>query len=293
LPNGRSPLRSLLAATACAALLASCASKNGPTTTGSIDHSSRNTVEQAEKLKTAGRAQEAVALLRAEVGKNPNSKPLMLLYARTLADAGQNEEALAAFGKAYDAKNPNWRIPNAEGVLLDRLGRMPEAQQRYQAALQIAPDEPVILTNFGLSLALSDKPTEAETVLRRAAARPEATAQVRQNLALVLAIQGKYAEAEAIARKDLPAEQAAANVKYWKESFISKTEAAPPKAAAKPKPAKPAAKTAKPAAAPKPAPAAKVIEEPAPPPAAKVIEEPAPAKPAEAPLAADKLDLRT
>ena len=245
------------------------------------------------KMQAAGQPNEAAALLRTEVGKNPDSKPLMLLYARALADAGQNEEALAAFGKAFDPKKPNWRIPNAEGVLLDRLGRMPEAQQRYQAALQIEPEDPVILTNLGLSFALSDRPAEAEAALRRAAERPGATAKVRQNLALVLAIQGKYAEAEAIARKDLPPEQAAANVKYWQESFKPKAVAAPPKAAAKPAPTKPP-KTARPAAPAKPAPAAAKIEEPPKAaPAAKVIEDTAPAKPAEAPLQPETLDLRT
>jgi len=271
LSNTGSLLRSLLAATACVALLAGCASKKDPATTGSISGASHDSVEQAMKLRASGRAAEAVNLLRPEVAKNPDSKPLMLVYARALADAGQNEEALAAFSKANDPKHPNWRIPNAEGALLDMMGRMPEAQERYQAALRIAPEEPATLANFGLSLALSQKPAEAEAMLRRAAAHPSANAKMRQNLALVLAVQGKYAEAEELARKDLPPEQAAANVKYWKESFKAKTAAAP-----KPAPAKPV-KAAKPAA-PKPA-------------APKAAEQPAP-KPAEA-LPAEMLDLRT
>jgi Flp pilus assembly protein TadD len=99
------------------------------------------------------------------------------------------------------------------------MGRTVEAQQRYQAALQIVPQDSGVMANLGLSLALAQKPAEAEIVLRRAAALPTATPKVRQNLALVLAVQGKYAEAEQLARQDLPPEEAAANVKYWKKSL--------------------------------------------------------------------------
>jgi Flp pilus assembly protein TadD len=45
---------------------------------------------------------------------------------------------------------------------------------------------------------------EAESQLRRAAALPGATAQVRQNLALILGLEGRIGEAEHLARQDLP-----------------------------------------------------------------------------------------
>lgn len=171
--------RSLLAAVACTALLTGCATKKDPATTGSIDRSSP-ALEQA----------------------------------KSLAKAGKNEEALQALSKIRG--KPDWRAYNLEGTILDQLGRMDEAQRRYQAALQIAPQDAGVMSNLGLSLALSKKPAEAEAVLRRAAALPTATPKVRQNLALVLALQGKYKEAEELARRDLPPDQAAANVKYWK-----------------------------------------------------------------------------
>ena len=47
---------------------------------------------------------------------------------------------------------------------------------------------------------------EAEILLRRAAAQPNASLQVRQNLALALGLQGKISEAETILRRDLPPE---------------------------------------------------------------------------------------
>ncbi len=54
-----------------------------------------------------------------------------------------------------------------------------------------------MLSNLGLSYALTKQLPEAEAALREASASPRADARVRQNLALVLALEGKFAEAEA------------------------------------------------------------------------------------------------
>ncbi|BCJ92027.1 hypothetical protein IZ6_27620 [Terrihabitans soli] len=192
--------RSLLAAVAATALLTGCATKKEPAVTGSIERSAP-ALEQA----------------------------------KSLAKAGRNEEALAALAK-MNGKTPDWRAYNLQGTILDRMGRMDDAQKQYQAALKLAPNDPGVMSNLGLSLALSQKPTEAESILRRAAALPTATPKVRQNLALVLALQGKYAEAEELARRDLPADQAAANVKYWKQTMKpAAAKAQAPTAAPKPK----------------------------------------------------------
>lgn len=224
----RSSLRSVLLASICCALLTGCATRNDPGTTGSIGRGEQGAAEQkAQALRNAGRTDEAVKLLQAEVARNPKSKPLLAAYGRALADAGRSDEALAVLANAHDPRRPDWRLLNTEGALLDRLGRTMDAQNRYQAALRLNPDEPAILTNLGLSLALSDKPAEAENVMRRATAHPASTPKMRQNLALVLALQGKYAEAEEIVRRDLPPEEAAANIRYWKESMKTKPAAAP------------------------------------------------------------------
>ena len=60
----------------------------------------------------------------------------------------------------------------------------------------------------------SGEAVEAEAVLRRAAAQPNAPAEARQNLAVAIALQGRFDEAEQIVRIDLPPAQAAANMTY-------------------------------------------------------------------------------
>ncbi|MGH7247529.1 MAG: tetratricopeptide repeat protein, partial [Pseudomonadota bacterium] len=78
--------------------------------------------------------------------------------------------------------------------------------------LKIVPNEPYVLSNLGLSYALSHDLNDADTVLRRAAAQHPADPRVQQNLALVVGLQGRLAEAEAIAGANLPPDQAAANI---------------------------------------------------------------------------------
>jgi Flp pilus assembly protein TadD len=42
-----------------------------------------------------------------------------------------------------------------QGAVLDQMGRHEEAQRYYASALRIVPDEPSVLSNLGLSYALS------------------------------------------------------------------------------------------------------------------------------------------
>jgi Flp pilus assembly protein TadD len=69
-----------------------------------------------------------------------------------------------------------------------------------------------VLSNLGLSYALSKNLGEADATLRNAVALPRADARVRQNFALVLALEGKFGEAEEVSRKDMSPEQASSNV---------------------------------------------------------------------------------
>ena len=93
------------------------------------------------------------------------------------------------------------------------MGRHDDAQRYYGSALRIVPDEPSVLSNLGLSYALSKDLVRRRDTLRRAAAQ-SVDPRVRQNLALVIGLQGRFAEAENIAQADLPSDEAAANVAY-------------------------------------------------------------------------------
>ncbi len=80
--------------------------------------------------------------------------------------------------------------------------------------LKIVPDEPSVLSNLGLSYALSKDLVRAEATLRRAAAQSKRRSAGAAESRLVVGLQGRFAEAEGIARADLPSDEAAANVAY-------------------------------------------------------------------------------
>ena len=130
---------------------------------------------------------------------------------------GNYSQALEVLNRAHSPDNPDWRILSVQGAVLDQMGRHADAQKHYASALRLVPDEPSVLSNLGLSYALSKQLPLAETTLRRASEQQGAAPKVRQNLALVVGLQGRFQEAEAIARGDLPPDEAAANVATLKQ----------------------------------------------------------------------------
>jgi Flp pilus assembly protein TadD len=119
--------------------------------------------------------------------------------------------------------------------VLDQLGRFQEARGYYASALKIMPNEPSVLSNLGLSYALSKELPKAEATLRKATAQAGVNQRARQNLALVVGLQGRFAEAEEIARADLPPDEAAANVTYLRQMLSQRRpDAKTPKAPAPP-----------------------------------------------------------
>ncbi len=178
----------------------------------------------AQALRATGQRAQAVAVLQQASFRNPHDKPLLGEYGRALADAGDYTQALAVLERAHTPDNPDWRVLNAQGAVLDQLSRHAEAQQHYSSALKIVPNEPSVLSNLGLSYALSKDLRRAEKTLRLAAAQPHAGPKVRQNLALVVGLRGRFAEAERIASADLPPKEAAANVAYLRQVLAQQAQ---------------------------------------------------------------------
>ena len=173
-------------------------------------------------LRAIGQRAQAVAVLEQGSIAHPTNKAMLAAYGRSLADNGNFQQAFDVLGRAHSPDNPDWRILSVQGTALDQMGRHPEARRYYTSALQIAPDEPSVLSNLGLSYVLSKELPKAEETLRRAHATGRADARVRQNLALAVGLQGRFTEAETIVKADLPADEAAANVAYLKQMLNRK-----------------------------------------------------------------------
>jgi len=173
-------------------------------------------INYAKALRGNGQRQQAAAVLEAAAMQNPRHMGLLGAYGRALADIGNYKQALDVLNRAHTPDQPDWRILSVQGAVLDQMGRHEEAQRYYGTALRIVPDEPSVLSNLGLSYALSKDLVRAESTLRRASAQSK-DERVRQNLALVVGLQGRFSEAEGIAQADLPSDEAAANVAYLRQ----------------------------------------------------------------------------
>src|SRR3979409_1708571 len=182
-------------------------------------------LQYGKALRAAGLRSQAVAVLEQATIAHPSNKALLAGYGRALADKGNFQQAFDVLSRAHSPDDPDWRILSAQGTVLDQLGRHDEARQYYASALKIAPDEPSVLSNLGLSYVLSKDLPKAEETLRRANGRADADPRVRLNLALVVGLQGRLAEAEGIVKANLPAEEAAANVADLKRLLSRKGNA--------------------------------------------------------------------
>ena len=181
-------------------------------------------IKYAQALRAVGQRAQAAAVLEQAAIHNPGNRAVLGAYGRALADNGNYQQALDVLSRAHTQDQPDWRILSVQGAVLDQLGRHADAQRHYASALRLMPEEPSVLSNLGLSYALSKNLPQAEATLRRAAERPGAEPKVRQNLALVVGLQGRFQEAEAIARGDLSEDEAQANVAYLRQMLAQQQQ---------------------------------------------------------------------
>jgi Flp pilus assembly protein TadD len=181
-------------------------------------------VHYAKALRAVGQRAQAAAVLEQSAIHNPSNRMVLGAYGRALADNGDFQQALGVLNRAHSPDQPDWRILSVQGAVLDQMGRHTDAQRYYASALRLRPDEPSVLSNLGLSYALSKHLPEAEKTLRLAAAQRKAEPKVRQNLALVVGLQGRFQEAESIARGDLSPGEAAANVAYLRQMLAQQNQ---------------------------------------------------------------------
>jgi Flp pilus assembly protein TadD len=185
----------------------------------------------ARALRKNGQRPQAVAVLEQAAIQNPKHRGVLDAFGRALADDGHYTQAVAVLDRAQAPGQPDWRILSVQGAALDQMGRHEEAQRYYGTALRLAPDEPSVLSNLGLSYALSKDLVRAETTLRRAADQPHVDPRVRKNLALVVGLQGRWSEADGIAASGLPPDEGTPHVAHlrqmlalqngWKQSEVA------------------------------------------------------------------------
>ena len=120
-----------------------------------------------------------------------------LSQGRALLEGGYTNEAIAELSIAAVAGPAGADLVEANnllGLAHDRLGQHKRAQEFYERALSVAPQNARVLNNLGHSLYLDDRYNESLSRLKTATRLAPTDPQVAGNLALVYGRLGKYDE---------------------------------------------------------------------------------------------------
>ena len=134
-------------------------------------------------------------LWRDTLAKNPRAWMAHDNLGTALGAQGKLTEAIQHFEEAIQIKPDDARAYNNLGSALLLEGKVPEAIQQYERAVQLKPDSADFRYNLGLALARAGKPAEAIQHYERAIQLKPDDAAAYDGLGNVLAGQGKLSEA--------------------------------------------------------------------------------------------------
>jgi Flp pilus assembly protein TadD len=143
-------------------------------------------IHQAQLLRLAGQYPEAVKHLSQLMLLASDDPRVVSEYGKNLAAMGRASDAVNFLTRAQQLQPGDWTIYSAMGVAYDQLGEQKSAQDSYEHALAIKPNEPSVLSNYALSRMLAKDPDMA----RKLAARAESAGgsgddKIARNIAMI------------------------------------------------------------------------------------------------------------
>lgn len=158
------------------------------------------TLKLAAAVRKLGNPAQSVQITQTSRAIHPRDPYLLAEHAAGLIATERALDAMPIIDQGLAIAPAYGRLWSLKGAAFDQMEDYQSARQAYSRALQITPNDPNVLTNIGLSHALSGDLATAEAWIRRAASAPGAGAGVRQNLAMIMQLQGRTEEAERQAR---------------------------------------------------------------------------------------------
>ncbi|MBB2199980.1 tetratricopeptide repeat protein [Gluconacetobacter tumulisoli] len=156
-------------------------------------------LQQARLDVATGQWADARQILTGLAREHPD-QPLIWQMLGNLYSGRQDwDAAIAAFDRAVAVSGhlagEGWSLLFDRAVAYDRSGRWPQAQADLQHALDLAPDEAMLLNYLGYSWVERDQDLpKAEALLRRAVAIAPDDAAIRDSLGWALVRQGRVAD---------------------------------------------------------------------------------------------------
>lgn len=173
----------------------------------------------SRNLRYIGEAAQARLFMDLVVNRGMDGGAVRAEYGKALLADGLAEKGEKNLSQAISMGDTLWQTYSALGAAHDRLENYSEAQKAYERAIVLSPENPLIINNLALSLAVSGELKRAIEILNKFATRPGSTPQIRHNLALLHALNGNTKAARTIGRIDLPEQEVAKNLEYY-EKFL-------------------------------------------------------------------------
>jgi tetratricopeptide (TPR) repeat protein len=111
-------------------------------------------VQIALSLERMGRPEDAEKLLKRAIANHPADPAAVIALGDILRSNEKYERAVSAYDKAFELmgeENVSWFLYYSRGASLEQAGFWSEAEKDLQAALKLAPDQPIILNHLGYS----------------------------------------------------------------------------------------------------------------------------------------------
>jgi tetratricopeptide (TPR) repeat protein len=152
-------------------------------------------VQFCRALQFAGRDDESIALLERGTERWPADARVQKLLAHAYWQRGDGERCTRELERAIGKFPGELPLRLVAADVQRNAGNPRKALELLEPGLEIAPDHPALLTSIGVLLELLDRPDEALSPLRAAAARAPQSAQVKRNLLATLLRLSQHAEA--------------------------------------------------------------------------------------------------
>lgn len=156
-------------------------------------------IGRAEALAAADRNDEAIAVLTSLTETNGDLMMVHLSLGDLLRKAERFDEASQAYDRALDrvgtVSDAHWVVFYSRGIAHEREKRWEKADADFRKALELNPDQPLVLNYLGYSLVeRGEKLDEALGMIQRAVAAQPDSGYIVDSLAWALFTLGRYSE---------------------------------------------------------------------------------------------------
>ncbi len=157
----------------------------------------RAQIGRANALETLERDDAATEALRALVERAPDSVDARLALADILRRRERYDDSADAYGAAIDLLGAegreNWAVHYQRGIAFERGKRWPEAEIEFKRALELEPDQPLVLNYLGYSwVEMGHRLPEARAMIERAVEQRPEDGYITDSLGWVLYREGDF-----------------------------------------------------------------------------------------------------